>query len=464
MRVEIDEDGSIEPYRVDESGRITVGKEFAGERIRAIVLGRIGDSATVPTELPRFHGDIESSREGPPAKSERAAAMLGHSERDAPYWFGFAAENGTEVGIGPTAHSRHVLIACGNERERRKALEFQYKQVLSRGHGGIFHFSESYRPLSFEAVAREAGREDEIININAEKGDSDGVNLLALPSGRSDGLKAVKETVNGLAQGWNSESPRSLLLIWNIVRAISESESPGNEATLLDVAYVVSQDAAAAGISEERAERLDELFPEGPRTAGMVREDFGPEDAEPLLRRLQQWLNHEGTRNALSSRNPTANLADAIDDGKIIVVRNGLAAAPVALALMERAANTRTLQRRTEFGDLDPYYCFSDNIEQLSNVGPVEGVIAELPEHGMTFVAGCPRLSGWERAESIARAFGTHLTFKPGQSSREVAANLHSEEVTELGLSDLRSEEAYFRTETASRTLDSIRIQPFAQE
>lgn len=45
-------------------------------------------------------------------------------------------------------------------------------------------------------------------------------------------------------------------------------------------------------------------------------------DLEPLAGRFSQWIENDAGRNLISNPNSTVSIQEAIEDGKIVVVRN----------------------------------------------------------------------------------------------------------------------------------------------
>lgn len=460
MKGDSTKDRHIEVFQADEAGRITLGSEYSEERVRVAVLEHHDSSMNVPSKLPRFDREEADGVGSEAMNTEKQESMLAASDYGQPYWFGFESETGTEIGIDPTAHHKHVLISGKDEEERLAALVNQWRLIVERGCGAIVHVSDGDTMSWYRDQVRQCGRGNDFIEICPTAPDSVGFNVLGIPEEEetnSEGVEPTRavEAVNNTAAGLIGHSTgfkkRGGLTIRNIV-SITDGE-----ATLADIYYILGDRENNDILSSERAQWLDETFPEKP---------LSEHDQKAVLQRIRHWISNKHVRDSIATPNPAVNIPKALNEQKIVAIRgehsSGIPSAMVTMAALICTRNGYGLQAASGHrGSNKQVYFVTDDVESLSDAGPFLKMLRELRPYGITVVGGCQRTSGWEKANKTLRNFGTYLTYRPRDTDKEVCARQHTRNVTQSDLSKLSEGTAYLRTKADKRLLESIKVNTF---
>jgi len=473
MRLNLEGDASIEPFTADEQGRITLGKEYANDRVRVAVLERIDEGSTVvPSELPRF--DYRSVGSSPTVDSRRKrVALVENGSAGDPYWFGTTVADDVEVGITPDEYRRHILITGTVDSDRQAAVRAQYQQALDRDRGALVYdaYAHNYTEdgeSPYRLIAREVGREADVIEIDVDDPSSASFNVMELgqealanPDSHqaAEEIEAIVDQLKHLASAgntgrdgyWGAEMERA---IRNVVQSgVREGLSP----TIRDVCEVLSDGerykADDGTLSEDRQEWLTEA-----RTT--VGEGIGRGEWEPVLRRLMPWMEATEVQRAIADPEPTFSVEQAVREGKIILItgesRTEIEKAHIAVAASLRAWDVQqTVQDRGE--KPTPFTLFSEGFHKLTNTQlKLADLLSLSRAYEFTIIASAPRIQSFDNPDVIADHTKTHLTFSTSEEQARKAVQYHTQNVTQKGIQQLSSDVAYLRH--PSHRVESIKI------
>lgn len=470
MGMDTGEDAKIELYTADERGRITLGKEYANSRVR-VVLERIGEeSSIVPDSLPRF--DYQEVGLSPDADgAAKRAALAKNEEAGGPYWVGTTVADNTEVGIDPATFKQHIMITGMVDTERQAAVRSQYQQALAHGTGALVY--DHYTPLAadgdespYRAIAREVGREDDVIEIDVEDAESAGFNYIEIGGetlSEPDTERAAEQigeivdeikslvTLGG-GEYWGPRMDRGLRqVIYSAARA-------GVNPTLRDVYDVLSGSRSRSTDEAALSDRRDAWLAE----ACEGKEQTESAEWEPLCDRLELWIAATAVRRAIANPNPTFSIEEAVADGKIILITGnsaGRETTQIGIAAMLRAWNVqRTIHSRP--ADSPPFTLIADGFHILANTHHrVADLVSRSRASDFSIVASAPSLNLFDNADEIVGNVPNHLTFATTEQDAQKVVAYHSRNVTQQAIQDLGENQAYLRTSDADgNRVESIKI------
>lgn len=473
MNINLEGDASIEPFKADEKGRITLGKEYANNRVRVAVLERIGEnSSVIPDEFPRF--DYRSVGVAPTASvATRRAALAENGSPGDPYWVGTTAADDVEVGITPEEYKRHILITGTADSDRQAAIRAQYQQALDHGRGVLVYDAYSHNDTEggaspYRTIAREVGREDDVIEINVDDPGSASFNAtelrqetLANPESHqaAEEIEATVDLLEHFAYPTNIGregywGPKTARVVRSIIQsAAKEGVSP----TILDICDVLASSSNRPDdetLSEDRREWLTEA-----RT--MIGENTEQAEREPAVRRLESWINASAVRRAIADPDPSFSVEQAVREGKIVLITGesqmGLERTQVAVAASLRAWSAQQEAQDRREGETAPFTLFAAGYHKLANTHLKLVTLLSLSRaYEFAIVGSAPGIQSFDNSDVIGDHAATHLTFAVSEREARKAVQYHTQNVTQQSLQRLSSNVAYLRH--PSQKVESIKI------
>lgn len=478
VKMELDGDASIEPYEVDDQGRITIGREHANQRVRAAVLERITDrESEFPTELPQCNFSSFNLEPERAHFKKKQHVLLRTPTPDSAYWVGLAGSGEqTAVGIDRSVYKQNLLITGENQEARDAALQSQFQQIAARGCGAIVYAPESSSQTNenpYYEIARAYRREEDIVEVDLSDPDSERFNYLEIPSEcepeSAQFAQAVEQVVDDVKALMIQDSrtdgywgPRMERIVRNMGRAIGKS---GRSLTLQDLYLALvgkqGREKYGASISDDRIEWIDEY-------ATRQLADVDESDTEPLIGRLQQWIEHNGVRRSIAATEPTFSLKDAFRERKIVLIRgddDGTELAQTTVAIAATMGSYRLMQyERKEQGKRDdPHYLVAAGIDRLENTNKwITAFLSLSRSRSMSTVASVRSVNDFNHLEASTGQFFNHLTFAVDEATASALVEHHSKNVTKADLRNLAENQAYLRTEGADshQLLESVKVRP----
>lgn len=421
---------------------------------------------SVPPGTPRF--DFEAAGVAGPHvdEQERARTMLTGTQPGDPFWYGWGKQRGTEAGVFEDTLATHQFVGGATGEGKTTLLKHFCRQVADRGYGALFYDPKGRDAEDVVGLLPDH-REDDLVFIELG-GDRDrqvGFNFLEVPvpdAGPADPAyqqaleSLVDDAVAMIAQSSTQDSTwgaRMDRVARNLIRGMGKV---GYDCTLLDLFFALSseerREAYARMLSEERVEWIVEYAEE--HLAHM-----DDADLEPLVGRLQQWVENDLLREIVSFPESTVSIEDIVRDGKIVVVRDAstsdTAGPLVATALLRRVwVAVREQTMREDRPDPPPFYAILDEFNEIATrQSNITEILSDARAFGLSITAATQDLSaqlGDEIANAIEGQMRTFLSFNPGRSGdAKLIAHQHSSDVDADDLLNLSKYHFYMRTDDA---------------
>jgi hypothetical protein len=137
--------------------------------------------------------------------------------------------------------------------------------------------------------------------------------------------------------------------------------------TLVDMYYVLAD-------NESRQKFANVVSEEG---LGFIHEyttkiaEMDEEEIDPMLRRIQDWVEDPVSRGIVAHRNGTVNISEAVEDGKIILVRNTVRSEEirkvVSTGIMRRIWATIRKREKLDEADREPFFAIMDEFDDIAS-------------------------------------------------------------------------------------------------
>lgn len=421
---------------------------------------------SVPPGTPRFDFDAAGVAGPHVDDQERARTMLTGTAPGDPFWYGWGKQRGTEAGVFEDTLATHQFVGGATGEGKTTLLKHFCRQVADRGCGALFYDPKGRDAEDVVALLPDH-REDDLVFIELG-GDRDrqvGFNFLEVPvpdAGPADPAyqqaleSLVDDAVAMIAQSSTQDSTwgaRMDRVARNLIRGMGKV---GYDCTLLDLFFALSseerREAYARMLSEERVEWIVEYAEE--HLAHMADDDL-----EPLVGRLQQWVENDLLREIVSFPESTVSIEDIVRDGKIVVVRDAstsdTAGPLVATALLRRVwVAVREQTMREDRPDPPPFYAILDEFNEIATrQSNITEILSDARAFGLSITAATQDLSaqlGDDIANAIEGQMRTFLSFNPGRSGdAKLIAHQHSSDVDADDLLNLSKYHFYMRTDDA---------------
>jgi hypothetical protein len=249
---------------------------------------------------------------------------------DQPYWVGLDSRNQT-VPILHRESFRHTFVTGQTGTGKSTYVLNRLNQHAMKGHG--FAFVDPSGEDCFELLKMlPEDRTDDVVFIDItrndageETDDSRHIGFNFLETHHDPGEKGFDAEVEGIISDIlplleAGEYQRMKGVAANILRALIRANyaDTGYTFTLLDMYYILSDEEGrqryAQFVREEEVDQFLEIF------ADEVAK-LDDSDLEPLIRRLQTWIENAMIRPIVSERNPQFSIADTVEENKILIVK-----------------------------------------------------------------------------------------------------------------------------------------------
>jgi hypothetical protein len=425
---------------------------------------RAGDPVPVGTpRMPWNDYDLDPMQLTP---YEEQREMITKSGKGDPYWLGRGARKNTEVGIDPELLKLHMFVGGTTGAGKTTTLKNLFAQIMRRGQGGLFYDPKADDAKDFVSLVPE-GREDDLIyiEIGGDREQQVGFNFLEIPGDPDPDTARFDEAVESLADdieallaqaGGDNDywGPRMSRVVRNMARGMAKS---GRQLTLLDMYYALIDEQGrqkyAQHLDDERIEWIVDY-------ASRQLADMDDADIEPLIGRLQQWVESDLMRSIVSHPESTFSVEEAVAEGKIIIVRDdtgtgGTAGTMIATALIRRIwAAVQKRQQETEFEDPPMFYAILDEFDKIvSGQASVAEILSLARSFNLSMIPACQDLTNQlqgqdEIKNAILGQCNTFINFNPRREgeAREMVTR-HDEDLTATDLTNIRPYRFYMRTE-----------------
>jgi hypothetical protein len=367
---------------------------------------------------------------------ERTRGMLQHGRRDddAPFWLGIGTRRGRDVSIQQQAMFRHVACFGTNGYGKSTLLRNVFYQVAERGAGGCYIDPGGDDAEQLLATLPPRRRDDVIwIEPGSTRGRVSGFNFLntALPADSPQFDNTVESLVAdfrhmlGASQGWGARMDG---VTASLVRASAQTEY---EFTPADLFYIVESPANSRRFAEVvRQEGLELLADSADKIA-----DYAEQDStalEPLWRRFKDWVESPIARQFMSLRDSPINIANAVDNNKLILVRMGDENEDlqqmIGTAIFRRIWSVIRARAEMDRSQRTPFYLIADEFDNLaSQDGAIGKMLSKSRKLRLSLFLSCQAPHQIQDVlPSLAANCDTWASFSPSsrKDSRLVANNI----------------------------------------
>ena len=430
----------------------------------------------VPIGTPRFEWSEHDLDPMDLAPHQEQEAIMMQSERGDPYWLGRGARKATEVGVRPEILKRHMFVGGATGFGKTTLLKNFFTQAVRRGKGALFYDPKADDARDFVSMVPEDRKEDLIyIEVGGDREQTVGFNFLEIPGdpdpksarfseaveSMADDIEALVSQAGGSDEYWG---PRMSRVVRNMARGMAKS---GRNLTLLDMYYALIDERGrqeyAEHLSDERIEWIVDY-------ASRQLADMDDRDIEPLIGRLQQWVESDLMRSIVSHPESTFSVEQAVAEGKIIVVRDMTSTGGTAGMLIATALIRRIWSAVQNLDEPPMFYAILDEFDKIvSGQSSIAEILSLARSSNLSIVPACQDLSNQLNGEeeiknAILGQCQTFVNFNPQRhgEAKEMITR-HSEDVTASDLTNLPNYQFYFRTENERKEFTySYKVNAFA--
>lgn len=463
------ETGIVKAHR-EVAGLVNIPKaEYVNSSKMRWSLSKPGEG--VPPGTPRF--DFETAGVAGGSAGEKQLAMLGESDADAPYWYGFGTRHGVEAGVDADILNVHQFVGGSTGQGKTTWLVNLFSQVVNRGNGGLVFDPKGRDADEFIREWPDDRDEEDFIFVDLTDDYEKQVrfNFLEVPGTAEPGSRAFASAVEALcddlvamiSQAGGDDNYWGALMnrvTRTLVRGMARS---GRDCTLLDLAFCCTapenREKFAEWMAEERMTFIEDA-------AARIR-DKEDADLEPLAGRLDQWVQNDAIRNLISARESTVSIQDAVENGKVIVVRNDPSSGETEKRLFATALIRRAWVAIREADDTPPFYVICDEFDSIvTEESSIHTILSEARAFEFCLTLACQAPSN-QLPDTVTKAIEnqceTFITFNPGgrDDSRLISAQ-HSPDVDWEDLANLSPYKFYMRThDTNDELTHSYKVDAF---
>ncbi len=385
-------------------------------------------------------------------------------------WIGYGKAGVQEAGISFENLTQHIGVFGTTGYGKSTVLQNMLQQWAYGDHGWCF-IDPKGDGASELLQLLPAERLDDVVWIEpgSERNREVGFNFLniGLEPNHPQYDAAVEALVDDLVSLLRAErywGARMDRVAQNMIRAMHRSSY---DYTLLDMYYALltedNRQQFADHVSEERIEFIQEY------TQKIA--ELSDSSLEPLLGRFQPWVENPITRRLIAHRDSPLNISEAVEEGELVVVRNGTESTTIAnmiaTAVMRRVWTAIKARKARPESDRDPYFLVVDEFDAVVNEETdVEAMLSKARAMNMGVTLCCQQPS--QLPKSVQNAiFGncnTLLSFRPGNPSDATAIAKRFGDLSGSELNETPSYHAWLRLTLGENDAlsDPVRIKTFA--
>ena len=423
-------------------------------------LSRPGEG--VPPGTARF--DAEAAGVAGESHAVQQVAMLDHADVESPYWYGFGSRHGVEAGVYPRVLDTHQFVGGGTGVGKTTFLTNFVSQVMRRGHGALVIDPKGMDADEFirEWPADRPEEEFVFVDLSDDYDKQVRFNFLEVPGDAEPGTRAFATAVEALcddlvamiAQAGGDDNYWGALMnrvTRTLIRGMARS---GRTCTLLDLACCIATEENRAQFAQWMDEERIHFIAE---TAAQIREKEDS-DLEPLKGRLDQWIQNDAIRDLISARESTVSIQEAVESGKVIVVRNAPGSGKTEKRLFATALIRRAWVAVREAETAPPFYTVCDEFDSIVTAeSDIHSILSEARAFNFPLTLACQNPSNQlpdRVAKAIANQCETFVSFNPGGvDDARLIATQHSPDVEWEDLTNMSPYKFYMRTRDADDEL-----------
>lgn len=410
----------------------------------------------IPPRTPRFDYDAHDLERATSDPGAIQLAMLSEDDPARPYWYGRGKKNGIEAGVTPEILNIHQFVGGGTGMGKTTFLVNQASQIMNRGHGCLIFDPKGKDADEFLREVPE-DREDDLVfvDLTDEYDEQVTFNFMEVPSNAPPDSRAFASAVEALAddvvaiaaQAGGDDNYWGALMnrvTRTLIRGMAKS---GRDCTLLDLACCVADsdnlDKFHNWMDEERIHFIRES---AKRIA-----DKEDSDLEPLAGRFSQWIENDAVRNLISNPDSTVSIQEAVEDGKIVVVRNDPSSGETEKRLFATALIRRAWVAIREAEDNPPFYVICDEFDSIvTEESNIHKILSEARAFDFCLTLACQNPSNQlptKVEKAIANQCKTFISYNPGgDEDARLIAKQHSRDIEWEDLMNMSPYTFFMRT------------------
>lgn len=330
-----------------------------------------------PFELKSFASGKEYAEEGDVYAGFDVRDRLMHSHKDnpdEPIWLGYDSnpmDGIREIGLEPFSWFRHATVFGSTGKGKSTTLNNIMNQIARKGHGFVF-IDPKGDTVDDLITQLPEDRMDDIIWVEPGSETFEqvaGINFLEPGNCETEKefnreVESIIDDLRAVLRGGEYWGPKMEGITCNIARAMIRSR---RKFTLVDMYYVLAE-------SESRAKFSNVVSQEGMTfiheyTTKIAQMD--DEEIDPILRRIQDWVEDPISRGIVAHRDGTINISDAVEEGKIILVRNTIRSDEirkvVSTGVMRRVWSTIRKREKMPEAEREPFFAIMDEFDDIAS-------------------------------------------------------------------------------------------------
>lgn len=367
------------------------------------------------------------------AGPEAREMMEAHrSEPTQPLWIGREHRTGREVPIEQKYLFQHQAIWGVTGYGKSTLLKNEFRQLMEAGFGGAFIDPKGDDSRELMQVIPDHRLEDVIwIEPASTRDYATGFNFLEVGLDEDDpnfdtALESLVDDLVKMLGAGKYWGPRMDRVSQSLIRAMNLSK---HEFNLLDMYYILADERsrrAFAGLVEEEGLDFVDVY---------INEiaDMDDDDLEPLLGRFQKWVENPIARRLIAFRDSPINIAEAVEQDKIIVVRMGQESKDLkrmlSMAVLRRIWSAIRARSEQVASERNPFFLFMDEFDNVARDDEsIPSMLSESRSYRLSVTAASqyPSQLTEDVLQGIHVNTDTKLTFNPGHidEARKIAPSL----------------------------------------
>ncbi len=347
-----------------------------------------------------------------------------------PLWIGQGTQNGRDAGIKKEFLFRHQGIFGRTGYGKSTLLKNEFRQLVDAGYGACFIDPKGDDSEELMQMIPDHRKDDVIwIEPGSSRDHVSGFNFLELGLDPDDPAyeTAAENLVNDIVSMFGSgDFARMKRVSQSLIRAMNRSQYDFN---IIDMYYIL-------GDQESRQHFADLMEEEGIDFVDVYLQEIAEMDddkLEPLLGRLQEWVENPIARRLIAFRDSDINIADAVKNDKIVIVRMGSEdeelKGMIGMAVIRRIWATIRARADMAERERDPFYLFVDEFDNVANEdGTIEKMLSEARSYrlSITFCTQYPSLLPEEVTKAMFVNSDSLVSFNAGHrdEAEAIADNL----------------------------------------
>ena len=266
-------------------------------------------------------------------------------------WFRHAAVFGT-TGYGKTTFLKNIMIQWAY-------AGFGFCFIDPKGDGVLDLMKELPENRLDDVIWVEPGavNRDRVVGLNfLEPGSADTKNE------REAEIEGIIEDLINVLKDEGYWGPRMDGILSNLARGMIASEK---NYTLIDMYYALLDEQYRQMFVEDVDDPAVREYTE------VIAEEMEQSDLDALIRRLQKFVENRLTREIIAHRESSFNIKDAVEDGKIILVKNDVdssdAQQMISTGVMRRIWAAIKSRSAIEKHKRTPYFLIVDEFDDIAN-------------------------------------------------------------------------------------------------